>query len=290
MTVTEFMHRIITRKKSMTGQIHTVIIIPARYASTRFPGKPLAMIAGRTMLERVVAIAQKSVEKMGSEVQVLVTSDDGRIAEHCDQLGVMCVMTNAACPSGTDRVAEAIQQLPDSVDFIINFQGDAPLTPPHFIRAMIESYKNRPCDVVTPVVQLDWPALDALRDSKQVTPFSGTCASFVPDSGQALWFSKTILPAIRKEQELRKQQSMSPVYRHIGLYGYARDALQRFQQLPEGYYEALEGLEQLRMLEHGMHIRCVPVSYEGREGMSGVDSPEDVARAEALIAKYGELA
>ena len=266
----------------------TAIIIPARNASQRLPGKPLAMIAGQTMLSRVVAIARAAAEGL-SGVTVLVATDHESIAKHCEELGVPCVMTPPECPSGTDRAALAVRTLKDKPDFILNMQGDAPLTPPDFLRAMIDSFAARPCDVLTPVTQMTWEQLDKLRDNKKTTPFSGTCAAFDEKTGKAFWFSKNIIPAVRKEDKLREAGALSPVWRHIGLYGYSAKMLETYIALPESKFEKLEGLEQLRVIENGYEIRCVPVDYRGRASMSGVDSPEDVVRAEALIAKHGEL-
>lgn len=266
----------------------TVIVIPARYGSTRLPGKPLLKIAGQSMLQRVVRIAQAAA-KGSPDVRCLVATDDQRIGAHADELGVAWAMTPESHKTGTDRVQAAVASLGDKPDFVINLQGDAPLTPPDFLAAMIDSFGSAPCDVLTPVTQLTWEKLDALRESKKTTPYSGTTVAFDQKTGLAFWFSKNILPVIRKEDDLRKKSSLSPVWRHIGLYGYSLDMLNRFVGLPEGKYEALEGLEQLRVLEHGYKIRCVPIDYKGRASMSGVDSPEDIARAGALIAQHGEL-
>jgi 3-deoxy-manno-octulosonate cytidylyltransferase (CMP-KDO synthetase) len=266
----------------------TTIIIPARYGSTRLPGKPLAMISGQSMLQRVVNIAKAATQNTRG-IRIVVATDDDRIIEHCRVLEVESVMTPIDCATGTDRVQSAILQLDDKPDFILNMQGDAPLTPPDFLAAMIESFAKEPTDVVTPVTRLTWEELDRLRENKKVTPFSGTCAAFDEKTGKAFWFSKNIIPAMRKEDSLRKENEFSSVYRHIGLYGYSYDMLMRYNQLPEGRFENLEGLEQLRVIEHGYAIRCVPVDYKGRASMSGVDSPEDITRAEALITKHGEL-
>lgn len=266
----------------------TAIIIPARYGSTRLPGKPLALIAGQSLLQRVVKIARAAA--LGdADVVAVVATDDERIAAHARDIGATCVMTPESCPTGTDRVAEAVKALDFDPQFIINLQGDAPLTPPAHIAALIHSFKTEPCDAVTPVIRLSWGELDKLRENKVVTPFSGTTAVFDEGTGRALWFSKNILPAIRKEASLREKGPLSPVYRHIGLYGYSRRMLEHFVTLPEGRYEALEGLEQLRIVEHGYELRCVPVEMTGRPSVSGVDSPEDIARAEAIIAQYGEI-
>jgi len=268
--------------------MYTAIIIPARYASTRLPGKPLAMIRGQTMLQRVVRLSLAAAEGL-KNVSVVVVTDDSRIVQHCDELGVISVMTSPDAPSGTDRVAEAIRHLPSKPDFVLNMQGDAPLTPPDFLRALIDAFAASPCDAVTPVTQLSWKQLDSLRQNKLLTPFSGTTAVFNEKTGNAFWFSKNIIPAIRKEEELRQKNDLSPVFRHIGLYGYSVDMLEQYITLPESFFEKMEGLEQLRILENGYTLRCIPVDYKGRANMSGIDSPEDVARAEALIAQYGEL-
>lgn len=266
----------------------TAIIIPARYASTRLPGKPLAMIAGKTMLQRVVEIAQAAASTH-SGVSVTVATDDERIEAHCKSIGVAFVRTSPDCATGTDRVADAAKQLKEKVDFILNLQGDAPLTPPDFLTRMIDAFFQSPCDAVTPVTRMTWAQLDKLRQNKLATPFSGTTAAFDEKTGKAFWFSKNIIPAMRKEDSLRPKGELSPVYRHIGLYGYAPEMLQRYGTLPEGFYEKLEGLEQLRVIEAGYFLRCVPVEYGTRASMSGVDSPEDISRAEALIAQHGEL-
>lgn len=266
----------------------TAIVIPARYASTRLPGKPLAMISGQTMLQRVVRLSQTAAEGL-KNVSVIVATDDERIVQHCKQIGIAYMMTPAESPSGTDRVAEAVRQMKDKPDFILNMQGDAPLTPPDFLRAMIESFADSPCDSVTPVTQLTWEQLDKLRQNKLTTPFSGTTAVFDEKTGNGFWFSKVIIPAMRKEDDLRKKSDKSPIFRHIGLYGYSLAMLEKYITLPESKFEKLEGLEQLRILENGYNIRCVPVDFKDRANMSGIDSPEDIARAEALIAKHGEL-
>ncbi|MGL5742440.1 MAG: 3-deoxy-manno-octulosonate cytidylyltransferase family protein [Legionella sp.] len=268
--------------------MQTTIVIPARYASTRLPGKPLAMISGQTMLKRVVQLSLAAAEGL-ENVSVVVATDDSRIIQHCNEIGVASVMTSVDAPSGTDRVAEAIRQMPNKPDFILNMQGDAPLTPPDFLRSMIDAFAASPCDAVTPVTQLTWKQLDNLRLNKQTTPFSGTTAVFDEQTGEAFWFSKNIIPAMRKEEELRQKSDKSQVFRHIGLYGYSLAMLEKYITLPESKFEKLEGLEQLRILENGYTMRCVPVDYKGRASMSGVDSPQDVARAEALIAQYGEL-
>ncbi|HEV2614816.1 MAG TPA: 3-deoxy-manno-octulosonate cytidylyltransferase [Gammaproteobacteria bacterium] len=266
----------------------TAIIIPARYSSTRLPGKPLAIIKGQTLLQRVVRLSQAAANGL-KNISIIVATDDERIIEHCHEINVDAVMTSPNCPTGTDRIAEAIKQLKEKPDFILNMQGDAPLTPPEFLKSMIENFSASPCDVITPVTQLSWEELDKLRHNKLTTPLSGTTVVFNQQTYNAFWFSKNIIPALRNEKELRQKDNKSPVFRHIGIYGYSRTMLEKYITLTESHFEKLEGLEQLRVLENGYSIRCVLVDYNGRANMSGVDSPEDIIRAEQLITQHGEL-
>lgn len=278
--------------------LQTLIVIPARYGSTRLPAKPLAMIAGKTMIERVVAIARNAKEIIEDNelagVDIVVATDHEEIMQECAKIAVPAVMTSPDCPTGTDRVFEAYEKMiaenGKRYVFLINLQGDAPLTPPHFIVQMVERFlqHEEDADIITPVTRLSWDTLDALREQKKVTPFSGTTVTFNAEN-RALWFSKQIIPAIRDEQDARDQSDMSPVHRHIGLYGYKTESLARYNDLNKTHYETLEGLEQLRALENDMAIYCVPVSYGAHIGMSGVDSPEDIKRAEDIIAKQGDI-
>lgn len=260
----------------------TVIAIPARYGSSRFPGKPLALIGGKTMLARVVDLAREvAAEFPGTDI--LVTTEDRRIADHAESLGVVALMTPDNCPTGSDRVLAALRQLQEWPDFVINLQGDAPFTPPAVLRALLMAFETDPeNEVVTPVHQLSWRDLDRLRESKRETPFSGTTA-IIDRHDQALWFSKTIIPAIRGEISLRAREDLSPVYQHMGLYGFRTDILEQFCRLPQGHYEQLEGLEQLRMLENGIRIKVVKIDLPPGEIQSGIDTPEDLERAEAML-------
>jgi 3-deoxy-manno-octulosonate cytidylyltransferase (CMP-KDO synthetase) len=261
----------------------TAIIIPARYGSTRFPGKPLVKLAGKSMLSRVVDLARDASEGM-SNVTLAVATEDERILNHCHEIGVEGIMTSDECATGSDRVLEASEKLGGDFDFILGLQGDAPFTPIEAPRRMLEAFAAAPSiEVITPIVKLRWSELDALRDSKKVTPFSGTTC--VKDSnGKALWFSKNILPAIRKEKDMREGDEFSPVFQHIGLYGFRADILKKFVSLPQSHYEQLEGLEQLRLLENGISIQTVTIDVDLGMAQAGIDSPEDVERAEKILA------
>jgi len=253
-----------------------LIVIPARYASTRFPGKPLVDIGGVPMLRRTADIARR----VGDYV---IATDDARIEDFCAEQGLPVVMTDPALPSGSDRAKAAADLFDPSADVIVNLQGDAPFTPPAYVKACLGALTRDPnADIATPVVALSWAALDELRDAKGDTPFSGTCA-IVGEDGRARWFSKNIVPAIRKEVAMRSESERSPVRQHVGLYAYRRDALNRYVTLPPSPYEQLEGLEQLRALENGMIITCAQVDSHPMS-QAGIDTPEDVARAEAKLA------
>ena len=255
--------------------VKIAIVIPARYGSTRFPGKPLAKIGGRSMLSRVVDVARK----VGG-ADIIVTTEDQRIADHAKEIGADCILTSESCPTGSDRVLEAIKKSGKAYDFVINLQGDAPFTPASVISAMIAAFRKNPSiEVITPVHQLNWDDLDRLRESKKTTPFSGTTAT-IDAQGRALWFSKAIIPAIRKDDRTAK---FSPVFQHIGLYGFKTATLEKFCALPQSPYEKAEGLEQLRLLENGVPVHTVQVEIESGLIQSGIDSPEDLARAEKLL-------
>ncbi len=261
----------------------TLIVIPARYGSTRLPGKPLAKIAGQTMLSRVVNNARNATNKFDN-TEILVATDHEEIITHCNELDIPSVMTPVECPTGTDRVLSAIAQLETKPDFALNLQGDVPLLPVTVIEEMLEIIQKeaKTLEVFTPVHQLSWEALDRMREAKKVSPFSGTTVT-LNTNFDALWFSKNILPAIRKEEQLRQKGNMSPVWRHIGLYGYRLDILKQYAALEESTYEKLEGLEQLRLLENNIKIKAVPVQIPEGALLSGIDSPEDLERAEKAL-------
>ena len=253
------------------------IVIPARYGSTRFAGKPLHRIAGISMLERVWRIA-KAVRGCS---RVVIATEDERIVAHAVSLGAEAVLTPESCANGTERVFAAQQAAAITEDILLNLQGDAVLTPPWVLETMITEMERDPsADIVTPAVRLDDKALAAFKHHKQTNPTSGTSVVF-DQNFNALYFSKTIIPYIRK-------QGTASIYRHIGLYGYRQHGLERYVTLTPTPLEIAEGLEQLRPLEHGMKIRVAIVDYRGRTHGS-VDAPEDVAVIEGIIAHEGEL-
>ena len=262
-----------------------LVVIPARHGSTRLPGKPLLSIAGRTLLERVLANANAAA-RMAGNCDIVVATDDDRIADHARELGATVEMTSPELDSGSARACAAALQRAARPDHVINLQGDAPFVAPDVIAGLIGTLRSGSADVATPVYRLDWTRLDRLRAHKQTAPFSGTTC--VRDAqGRALWFSKTILPALRDEARLRTADPLSPVWQHVGLYAYTLPALEWFAAAPQGHYEAMEGLEQLRFLENGWTIATVPVDAP-EHALSGIDTPEDLALAEDAIARLGD--
>jgi 3-deoxy-manno-octulosonate cytidylyltransferase (CMP-KDO synthetase) len=256
------------------------IIIPARYGSTRLPGKPMAPILGRSLLSRVWAIA-KAVDGVSA---VYVATDDQRVADHAASFGADVIMTSADCSNGTERAWDAIKDMSHKPDAVINLQGDAVLTPPWVVQALVDAFQADPATkMVTASVQLTWDTYDEFVAHKQASPSSGTTV-VMDRHGDALYFSKNIIPQMRKPDRAKP----CPVHRHIGIYGYSAASLEQLVALPPSPLEQIEQLEQLRALENRIPIRVVPVDYQGRSHGS-VDTPEDVAVVEAIIAREGEL-
>lgn len=218
-------------------------------------------------------------------VALVVATDDADIAAHAREAGCPAVMTDCAIATGSGRALAAALSLDEAPRFVVNLQGDSPFQPNGALGAVLCALESG-AQVATPVIALDWAALDALREHKMRSPFSGTTCVRAPD-GRALWFSKTILPAIRDEDRLRAAHPLSPVWRHVGLYGYRLDALRQFEASAPTMLERLEGLEQLRLLELGIDIMTVPVEAP-RFDSSGIDTEADIIRVERLIAEHGD--
>ena len=257
-----------------------VIIIPARYGSTRLPGKPLAKIAGKTLLQRMWSIA-KSVQRVDG---VYIATDDERIKTHAESFGAQVIMTAEDIPNGTERVFHAVNTLSPRPDIILNLQGDAVLTPPWVIQTLIDYMREQPnVEFATTAMRMSLGQYQQMQQSKQQGAVGGTTVVFDKQQN-AMYFSKSMIPFMRRIPETTKL----PVFRHIGLYVYRYPTLKRYLTLPPTDLEQLEGLEQLRALEHGMPIKVVEVDYRGRSHC-GVDSQADIDYVETVIAKEGEL-
>jgi 3-deoxy-manno-octulosonate cytidylyltransferase (CMP-KDO synthetase) len=260
--------------------METIIVIPARYGSSRFPGKPLAPITGRSLLERVWRIG-KAVEGVS---RVVVATDDARIVEHVRSFGGEAVMTSASCQNGSERAYEAAQNLGSKADVIVNLQGDAVLMPPWVIGALVKAMTEDPSiQIATPAVRLNGDQYKSMSAMKGAGIVSGTTVTFAKN-GNALYFSKGIIPFMRTAPA----SGEPPIFQHIGVYAYRSEALKKYINLPQGMFEEVEQLEQLRAIENGMSIRVVQVSLQGRT-MWSVDNPQDVARVEEIIRAEGEL-
>ncbi len=254
-----------------------IAVIPARYGSTRFPGKPLHEIAGLAMVERVrrLAKAAPTIER------VLVATDDERIKQTVEDFGGDAVMTPEHCRNGTERCFEAVKDFAKADDVIVNLQGDAPLTPPWVIDAAAAAMADEPAlQLATPAVALSEDAYDKLAAAKAAGEVGGTTVVF-DRVMNALYFSKAVIP-------FRREASGAPVHKHIGLYAYRFAALAKLVALEPSPLERTESLEQLRALENGIPIRIVLTDYRGRTPWS-VDSPRDAEIAAAIIAQEGEI-
>lgn len=253
-------------------------IIPARYGSSRFPGKPLHEIAGVPMVERVRRLA----EAAPSVDRVIVATDDARIAEAVAGFGGEAVMTDPACRNGTERVFDAAKSFAKADDVLLNLQGDAPLTPPWVIEAVASAMKAEPgLEMATPAVELAGESLDRMTAAKRSGEVGGTTVVFNRDFN-ALYFSKAIIPF------QRHPEAGTPTFKHIGLYAYRFSTLERLVALEPSPLEKAESLEQLRALENGIPIRIVLTDYRGRTPWS-VDSPRDAEIAAEIIAREGEI-
>lgn len=258
----------------------TVIVIPARYGSTRLPGKPLAMIAGKTLLHRMWSLAMAVQQVAG----VYIATDDERIQAHAESFGAQVIMTQVDIPNGTERAFHAATALAQQPEIILNLQGDAVLTPPWVIQALIDYMQTHPSvPLATTAVRMTHEQYLQMRQAKQAGAVGGTTVVF-DKQDNALYFSKSIIPFLRQISDTARL----PVFRHIGLYVYRYAALKQYLALPPTELEQVEGLEQLRALEHGMPIKIVQVDYRGRSHCA-IDSQADIDYVETIIAKEGEL-
>ena len=261
------------------------IIIPARYASTRYPGKPLVELRGakgepRTLLQRSLEAGRKA---SGGVIPVYVATDDDRIAAEARRHGAEVIMTSESCRNGTERVAEAVRTAGIDAEIVVNLQGDAPLTPPSFVTALIDAMRAEPeIQIATPRLHCDEETVENLLNDRRNGRVGGT--TLVADkNGNALYFSKEVLPFTDGKGVVKGQV---PVYHHVGLYGYRRAALEAYVGWDQMPLETLEGLEQLRFLENGWPVRTVEVSAPGAAFWE-LNNPSDVALIESYLARMG---
>ena len=243
-----------------------IAIIPARYASTRFPGKPLADMAGMPMIQRVYEQVKKAID------EVWVATDDSRIFEVVESFWGKAVMTSPDHKSGTDRIQEAYAKVGDGFDVIINVQGDEPFIQPEQIEALKNCFDNKDVELATLV--------------KPFKKEDGFEALFNPNSpkvvvnkkNEAIYFSRSIVPYIRDVHHTEWLDKHT-FFKHIGMYAYRSDILNEITKLPQSLLEKAESLEQLRWIENGYRIR---VGYTDAETI-GIDTPEDMEKALAFL-------
>ena len=240
-----------------------IAVIPARYASTRFPGKPLAVLGGKTVIQRVYEQAVSVLP------EAYVATDDERIFQAVEAFGGRAVMTRADHKSGTDRIEEAVEKIATGADVIINIQGDEPFIQPSQIETLMQLFDDPATQIGT--LGKRFETIDAVRNPNS--------PKIVTDNrGFALYFSRSVIPYIRGI-ETDEWLTHYPFLKHLGIYAYRREVLAEVTRLPQSALEKAESLEQLRWLENGYRIRVGLTDVE----TVGIDTPEDLARAEAFL-------
>lgn len=239
-------------------------IIPARYASTRFPGKPLAQIKGKSMLQRVY----EQTAKARLLNKIIIATDDERIAAHAKEIGANVVLTRADHPSGTDRCFEAYQLNGEAFDYIINIQGDEPFLDPEQIDSLAASC-NGSVEIATQMIRCT---------SHEVLFDTGEVKIVLNADNNALYFSRSVIPFIKNKDE-KEWHTHFDYYRHVGMYAYRADVLEQVTRLKLSSLESAESLEQLRWLQNGHKIKCVETGFDSH----CVDTPEDIDKVMRLM-------
>lgn len=256
----------------------TLIAIPARYASTRYPGKPLVNLRGPDGEKTLIRRSWETARAVAGIDRVVVATDDDRIADHAAAFGAEVVMTSSEAGNGTERCAEVAALLP-GYDVVVNLQGDAPLTPPWFVENLVAGIAADPAvEIATPVLRCDGATLAGLLADRRAGRVGGTTAVFGAE-GQALYFSKEVIPYTGRTYG---ETELTPVFHHVGVYAYRPDALMAYPSWPVGPLETLEGLEQLRFLEQGRDVLCVTVESRGRKFWE-LNNPSDVPLIESIL-------
>ena len=238
-------------------------IIPARYASTRFPGKPLALLGGKPVIQRVY-------EQVASLLDATyVATDDDRIYNAVQQFGGRAIMTSPTHKSGTDRIEEAMQKIGGDYDVVVNIQGDEPFVRREQIEALCACFT----DPTTQIATLGKPF-----DSMEAVENPNSPKIVVDNNGFALYFSRSIIPFVRNKEK-KDWLEAYPYLKHLGLYAYRREVLSEITRLPQSSLEIAESLEQLRWLQNGYRIRVGITEQE----TVGIDTPEDLERAEEFL-------
>ncbi len=255
----------------------TLIVIPARYQSSRYPGKPLVVLKGKDGEKTLIQRTWETGRSVPGVDRVVVATDDDRIADAVRGFGGEVVMTSGTCENGTERCADVLDRIDETPDLVVNLQGDAPLTPPWFLEALIDAMRTR-SDVgaATPVLRCDAATYAHFREDRAAGRVGGTTAVFAQDM-TALYFSKEVIPFLPDSDV-----AAPPVFHHVGVYAYRPEALRRYMSWSAGPLEKNEGLEQLRFLENREPTLCVEVDAKGRVFWE-LNNPVDVARIEEVL-------
>ena len=240
-------------------------IIPARYASTRFPGKPLAMLGGKTVIERVVNQVQQVLS------DVYVATDDERIYRHVEDFGGHAVMTRSDHKSGTDRIEEAVEKTGLQADVIVNVQGDEPFIQVSQIKTLCQLFDDPETQIGT--IGKPFATMEAVENPNSPK-------IILDNRGYAMYFSRSVIPFVRGV-ETSEWLKHYPFLKHLGIYAYRREVLAEITKLPQSSLEKAESLEQLRWLQNGYRIKVGLTDVE----TVGIDTPEDLQRAEAVLAR-----
>ena len=244
-----------------------VCIIPARYGSTRLPGKPLALLGDKPMIRWVYEHAVKA----NAFSRILIATDDERIRKTCSDFGAEVVMTDPMLPSGTDRVARVVRDL--SCEVVVNLQGDEPFVKPQLLDQLVAAFNDPEVQIATPIKKIS--------NYKDIT--EPNLVRVVKDrNNYALYFSRAAIPHIRDEADVKKWLTQHTFYKHVGIYAYRRETLLQLTTLPQSSLEKAERLEQLRFLENGFRIFTVETDYES----VSVDTEEDLRRVNELINQF----
>ena len=259
------------------------IVIPARYESSRFPGKPLAALQGASGVAKpLIQRSWEAAAEICNPANIWVATDDGRIADAVAKFGGQVAMTPSDCRNGTERCAAALDSIGGEPEIIVNLQGDAPLTPGllvHQLAGLLASNPN--VAMATPALRCSPSTLDHLVADAAAGRVGGTTVVF-DQSHRALYFSKRIIPYLPPDSPAGHEH----VHLHLGLYAYRRDALIDYSAAPPSPLEILEGLEQLRFLDQGKRVQVLPIDPVGWDCIE-LNNPSDVAPIEAVLAARG---
>lgn len=261
-----------------------LLVIPARFASKRFPGKPLSPLTGatgvsKTLLERSWLAAQS----VNGVDRVVVATESEEIKSAAEAFGAEVVMTSDKCRNGTERCAEAHVAIGGGYDIIVNLQGDAPLTPAWFVEELVLALQAAPdAAMATPALRCSAETLNNLKNDRRNNRVGGTTVVF-DHNHRGLFFSKEVLPFTPNDFD---EGAKTPVFHHVGVYAYLAESLARYASQPECELEQLEGLEQLRFLYNGLSVLCVEVDAKGQTFWE-LNNPEDRPIVEAALAELG---